>query len=216
MKLKTKKETRREQIIKAAEEVFSKKDFVSSTISDVAKQAGVSDATIYEYFASKEELLFSIPWENIENSKNILDDHLVYIKGAANKLRGLIYHLMSYYQENADFAAISLMILKTNRKFMETDTYTYLREYYRIILDIIQEGIDSGEFKKDIDPHFVRSVILGTVEFVVVRWLMNGCPDDRSKPVESVDSLFDLVTSGIRKENGTAAKKFLVTLEPAE
>ena len=214
MKIKTKKENRREQIIKAAEEVFSKKDFQSSTISDVAKQAGVSDATIYEYFASKEELLFSIPRANIENSKNILEDHLLYIKGAANRLRGIIYHLLSYYQENAEFAAISLMILKTSRKFMETEIYNYLREYYQIIIKTIEEGVQSGEFKNDINPHFVRSAILGTIEFIVVRWLMKGTPDDKTKPVESVDSLFNLIYDGIKKENGLKELKYRIILEP--
>jgi TetR/AcrR family fatty acid metabolism transcriptional regulator len=53
--------TRRVQIIKAAEKVFARKGFAEATISDVAREAGLSDATIYEYFTSKEDLLFSIP-----------------------------------------------------------------------------------------------------------------------------------------------------------
>jgi TetR/AcrR family fatty acid metabolism transcriptional regulator len=213
MEIKTKKETRREQIIKAAEEVFSKKDFQNSTISDVAKQAGVSDATIYEYFTSKEELLFSIPRENIETSLNILDDHLHYIKGAGNKLRGIIYHMLSYYQDNPEFAAVSLMILKTNRKFQETEIYNNLREYFKIIIITIEEGIKSGEFKNDIDPHFVRSVILGTIEFVVIRWLMKGTPDDKTKPIESVDSLFNLIFDGIKKETDLKEMKCRIIFE---
>lgn len=214
MKIKTKKENRREQIIKAAEDVFSKKDFQNTTISDVAKQAGISDATIYEYFTSKEELLFSIPGENIKDSKNILDDHMLYIKGAGNRLRGIIYHLLSYYQDNAEFAAISLMILKTNRKFMETEIYNYLREYYQVIIKTIEEGIESGEFKKEIDPHFVRSAILGTIEFIVVRWLMKGAPDDKTNPVESVDALYNLIFDGIKKENDLKGMRFKIILEP--
>ncbi|OHD67416.1 MAG: hypothetical protein A2W19_03030 [Spirochaetes bacterium RBG_16_49_21] len=216
MKIKTKKENRREQIIKAAEEVFSKKDFQNSTISDVAKQAGISDATIYEYFTSKEDLLFSIPGENIENAKNILNDHLHYIKGAGNKLRGIIYHMLSYYQDNAEFAAISLMILRTNRKFMETEVYNNLREYYQIIIKTIEEGMESGEFKNDINPHFVRSAILGTIEFIVVRWLMKGAPDDKTKPVESVDPLFNLIFDGIKKENGLKEMKCRIIFTPGE
>jgi TetR/AcrR family transcriptional regulator, fatty acid metabolism regulator protein len=213
MEIKTKKETRREQIIKAAEEVFSKKDFQNSTISDVAKQAGVSDATIYEYFASKEELLFSIPRENIETSLNILDDHLHYIKGAGNKLRGIIYHMLSYYQDNPEFAAVSLMILKTNRKFQETEIYNNLREYFKIIIITIEEGIESGEFKNNIDSHFVRSVILGTIEFLVIRWLMKGTPDDKTKPVESVDLLFNLIFDGIKKETDLKEMKCRIIFE---
>lgn len=213
-KLPNKKESRREQIIKAAEDVFSRKDFQSATISDVAKQAGVSDATIYEYFSSKEELLFSIPEANIKNSKNILDEHLEYVRGMENKLRSVIYHLLKYYQDNAEFAAISLMILKTNRKFMETEIYSYLRDYYSIIISIIRQGMETGEFKKDINPHFVRSMILGTIEFVVIRWLMYGSPDDKTKPIDNVDPLFDLIMGGIRREAGLEGLRFRLQLEP--
>ena len=53
MTVKSLKEARREQILKSAEKVFSEKGFQNSTISDVAKETGVSDTTIYEYFSSK-------------------------------------------------------------------------------------------------------------------------------------------------------------------
>jgi len=50
-------EARKEQIFKAAEKVFAKKGFHEATISEVAREAGLSDATICEYFSTKEELL---------------------------------------------------------------------------------------------------------------------------------------------------------------
>jgi AcrR family transcriptional regulator len=213
VKIKTKKESRREQIIKAAEEIFSQKDFQNSTISDVAKQAGVSDATIYEYFTSKEELLFSIPGENINESKNILDSHLEYAKGTMNKLRCIIYHLLKYYQDNSDFASISLMTLRTNRKFIETEIYVHLKDYYHTIIQIIEEGIKEGIFKEDANPYFVRSVILGTIEFIVIRWLMQGCPDDKMRPIDNVDMLFDLLMGGIQKESNSKKLKFRLIVE---
>ena len=52
-------------ILRAAEHIFAKKGFQAATVSDIAKKAKVSEATIYEYFSSKEELLFSIPAETI-------------------------------------------------------------------------------------------------------------------------------------------------------
>ena len=52
-------------ILKAAEKIFAQKGFHEATISDIAKKAEVSEATIYDYFSSKEELLFSTPAETI-------------------------------------------------------------------------------------------------------------------------------------------------------
>jgi AcrR family transcriptional regulator len=214
--VKSLKEARRDLILKSAEKVFSEKGFLNSTISDVAKETGVSDTTIYEYFSSKEELLFSIPREGIELNKEILDAHLNYISGASNKLRGMIYHLCKFYQEDPYFASICLMTLKTNKKFMETDIYKDLIEYYKIIIKVIEQGIQSGELKNDIDPYFVRSAIIGSIEFVVIRWLMYGCPDDKSQPLKNVDPLFKLVMGGIKKDRGMSNLNFKIKIEPVE
>ncbi|MBN1106890.1 MAG: helix-turn-helix transcriptional regulator, partial [Deltaproteobacteria bacterium] len=59
----SKKIVRKESIIHAAIEVFSKKDFKSASISEIAQKAGVADGTIYQYFRNKEDLFFSIPIE---------------------------------------------------------------------------------------------------------------------------------------------------------
>jgi AcrR family transcriptional regulator len=216
MTVKSLKEARRDQILKSAEKVFSEKGFPNSTISDVAKETGVSDTTIYEYFSSKEELLFSIPVESIEQSKKMLDSHLSYISGTINKLRGMIYHLCKYYQDNPYFASISLMTLKTNKKFMETETYKDLRDYYDIMIKVIKDGITSGELKDDLDPYFIRSVILGSVEFIVIRWLMYGCPDDKTKPIESVDPLFKLIMNGLKKDKRMKNFNFKIKIEPED
>lgn len=214
MTVKSLKEARKDQILKAAEKVFSEKGFQNSTISDVAKETGVSDTTIYEYFSSKEELLFCIPRENIELSKQMLDSHLSYISGTTNKLRGMIYHLCKYYQDNPFFASISLMTLKTNRKFMETDTYKDLIAYYDIMINVIKEGIQNGEFREDTDPYFVRSAILGSIEFIVIRWLMYNCPADRTQPLQNVDPLFKLVMNGVKKDKGMKNFNFKIKIEP--
>jgi len=214
--MKSLKETRRDQILKSAEKVFSDKGFLNSTISDVAKETGVSDTTIYEYFSSKEELLFSIPREGIELSKEILDAHLNYISGASNKLRAMIYHLCKFYQENPYFASICLMTLKTNKKFMETDIYKDLKEYYKIIINVVEEGIHNGELRKDINPHFVRSIIIGSIEFIVIRWLMYGCPEGQSQPMNNVEPLFKIIMGGIKKDRKMTPLNLKIKIEPDE
>ena len=214
--MKSLKETRRDQILKSAEKVFSEKGFLNSTISDVAKETGVSDTTIYEYFSSKEELLFSIPRDGIELSKEVLDAHLNYISGASNKLRAIIYHLCKFYQENPYLASICLMTLKTNKKFMETDIYKDLIEYYKIIITVIEKGIQSGELRNDADPYFVRSVIIGSIEFIVIRWLMYGCPNDKGLPIDNVDPLFKIIMSGIKKDKKMSHLNFKIKIEPDE
>ena len=47
-----KSEQRKEDILRGAERVFAEKGFREATISEIAKRGGISEATIYDYFAS--------------------------------------------------------------------------------------------------------------------------------------------------------------------
>ena len=51
---------RRMQILDAATRVFASKGFNRAPIRDVARDAGVADGTIYNYFANKTDLLFGL------------------------------------------------------------------------------------------------------------------------------------------------------------
>ncbi len=51
---------RRNQIIESAIAIIAQKGFQRTTIKDIAQHAGIADGTIYNYFANKEALLFSI------------------------------------------------------------------------------------------------------------------------------------------------------------
>ena len=213
MAIQSRSVARKDQILKAAERVFAQKGFQEATVSDVAKQAGLSDATIYEYFLSKEELLFSIPGETTRRGKEILDFHLNYIRGAANKIRSVIYHYLWFYHNNPDYASVAMLVLKQNRKFLDTGAYQMVREGSRVILRIVEEGVASGEFKPETNPYLVRAVILGTIEHLVIRWLLHGGPSDL---LALVDPLTDMVIQGMRRGEDAKEWNLRILLDPQD
>jgi AcrR family transcriptional regulator len=198
--------SRKEQILQAAEQVFARKGYHDSTISDVARRAKVSDATIYEYFSSKEDLLFSLPGETARRGKENLDQVLPFIRSHADKIRAFVYNHLSFYQTHPDYASVALLILKPNRKFAETEAYRDVQDLSRVLIQVIQEGMAAGEFRSDLDPFLVRSVILGTIEHLVIRQVLLGKPEDL---VALVDPVTDLIVGGIipRGEVAISEKK---------
>jgi AcrR family transcriptional regulator len=206
-------EARKQQILRAAERVFARKGFQEATISDVARAAKVSDATIYEYFPSKEELLFSIPGETARRGKENIESVLKLIRGTADKVRVIIYDYMWFYKTHPDYASVAMLILKQNRKFLETAAYQDVRELSRLILKVIQEGLDNGEIRAGIDPYLVRSVILGTIEHMVIRWVLLGKPQNLE---DFVDPLTDLIMGGIESKRDRGPWNVRITVEPQE
>ena len=57
----TRGQMRRHTIMQAAAEVFGEKGYGGATISEIAGKAGIAEASIYQYFKSKEDLLLSVP-----------------------------------------------------------------------------------------------------------------------------------------------------------
>ena len=55
------KEARKDNLIDAALRVFAEKGYSDTTMTDIARKAGVSTPVLYEYFKTKEDLLFAIP-----------------------------------------------------------------------------------------------------------------------------------------------------------
>lgn len=60
-------ESKKRLILQVATEVFAERGFNETTISQIARKAKISEGSIYNYFESKEDLLFSIPEERMEN-----------------------------------------------------------------------------------------------------------------------------------------------------
>lgn len=196
----TKMEARKEQILGAAERIFAQKGFHESTISEIAKEAKVSEGTIYEYFSSKEGLLFSIPEAFTRKAREQNRFHLKLIRGAANRLRAIIYLYLHTWQEHPDYAVINLLILKGNLNFRKTEGYRLIREGFQEISRTIQEGIDDGEFLADANPYIIRSVLMGAVDHVTINWLQS---DRQRRLVDLVDPIMDLVMSGLLNEDSS-------------
>ena len=161
-KISRSKLAKRASILKAAEKVFAQKGFHEATIADIASQAEVSDGLIYEYFTNKEALLFSIPGEKSKKFREENLGILRYVDGAANKLKIIIYRHLELFELNPDYANITVMILRNSRNFLSTQAYNMVRSSAKLTIDVIEEGIRNGEFRKEINPYsyFLLRILL--------------------------------------------------------
>ena len=59
-------EERKRQILTAAVKIFAAKGYERATIADIAKEAGMAEGSIYNYFKNKSDLLISLPRQVIQ------------------------------------------------------------------------------------------------------------------------------------------------------
>lgn len=60
------------QILKAAQVLFAEKSFRYTEVADIAQSAGMSKATIYKYFTSKDQILLRIVEENFKYIRDMV------------------------------------------------------------------------------------------------------------------------------------------------
>src|SRR4030067_1739416 len=194
---------KKQRILNSAINIFGEKGYQNATIAEIAKDAGIGDATIYEYFKSKEDLLLAIPVEITKELIPQINDHMMGIKGAFNKLRKFIWWWLNYVEKNPGYGAVVLLELKTSKSYVSTDAYQAARKFYQIILDIIKEGQEEEAIKKEINPYLARSLCVGAMEHIIIRWLLK---DRKYSLIQYADELADLLVNSLRNTDFDISK----------
>jgi TetR/AcrR family fatty acid metabolism transcriptional regulator len=198
----SKKAIRRESIIQAAIEVFSKKGFQAATISEIAQRAGVAEGSIYQYFKNKEDLFFSIPIEKTKEFCTQLELHLEGIFGAFNKIRKFVWYFLYFFTVNPEYGRMLMLEMRVSKSFVKTDTYDFLKKSVGHVLEIIIEGQEEGVIRKDTDVYILRHLVLGILEHMVSRWLLKG---EKYDLLEHYQEVSQILIDGLR--NPTCSKE---------
>ena len=180
---------KKNEIISAAMEIFAQNGYQEATISSIAEKAGVADATIYEYFKNKEDLLFSIPEEKMKEVISQASLHLQGIKGALNKIRKFAWFYLWFFENNANWASVVMLNLKTNKRFANTPANQLVRDFLKIVIDIVEEGKSEGSIRKEVNPYIFRSMLVGMIENLTIRWLVLNKPEKLSTLANEVTEL---------------------------
>jgi AcrR family transcriptional regulator len=148
-KREQKREERHRQILEAALAVFSQKGFHATNVSDVAAQAGVSQGTIYWYFESKEELFRAAMLSVFADFGQETFASLAGCETATQKLRALGSAMESFIVglEGVFIMFLGYWASHPSREEAGQWWTDLLVEYKDLVVGIVQEGIDSGEFK---------------------------------------------------------------------
>jgi len=195
---KSRTKTRKDRIMDAALQIFAEKGFQSATITEISKKSGVSEATIYEYFGTKEDLLFAIPEKISNETFEELSKVIPYIKGVEGKIRAILLAYVQLYQSNPNYSALVLLQLMSNKRFRQTPAHAAIRRSSHGLLDCIKEGIADGTFKKDSNPYLIRSMLMGTIEHLFIHWHMQGKPQRKTSIMDMLDPFIEIILDGIR------------------
>jgi len=195
-----KSDDKRQRILLAAIKIFSLKGFHGSKVSDIAKEAGVADGTIYLYFKNKDDILIQLFDESL---KVMLDNMRVALEKEDNPLERIkIFirmHLASVEQYQS-VAEVMQLELRQSNKFMKEKAPKRWGEYLNIISDTVRKGQTNGVIRKDIHPAMVRNAVFGAMDEIALNWVLSK---QKKKKVfdlkESADKIASVFIDGLNK-----------------
>ena len=146
---------RKDQIYKAAFELFNRNGFDKTPTAQIAKEAGVAIGTLFHYFKSKEELINSL---YLKCKESMLEKALVGIcqdKSYRSKIKHLYVNLLKwgleYTEEFMFFQQFS------NSVHIYDNTRTEGRNKYGVLMNILKEGKEK-EILKDLPLDYLLAV----------------------------------------------------------
>lgn len=172
-------------ILKVATRFFARHGYNETSMADIAKEAGVAEGTIYEYYQNKENLLISIP----EDKLTELLDHISGRSGE-QRLRRAILDLFSFYNDNRDFSTILVLMLRANKNFLHSPSHQLYVHIFKVLEGIIEQGRQAQVFCRDTDLGLFQSLVYGTIDHIIIPWVIFNRPYELMPVGEEACDLF--------------------------
>jgi TetR/AcrR family transcriptional regulator, fatty acid metabolism regulator protein len=203
---------KRQRILAAAERIFARHGFFAARVSEVAKEAGVADGTIYLYFKSKDDLLISV----FENRMAHVNDQLraaIADLAPCEQLRAFIRAYLRMVSDEPTAVEVLTIELRQSSKFMKEYDNPQFADFLRMLGGIIADGQARGEIDAAIPSHVAARMIFGILDELALAWVLakqplkaagnaGTAPGTRPKKfdiVRAADWVVALVTSGLDK-----------------
>lgn len=147
-------------IFRVAAKLFAEKGYNGVSMREISEKSKVSKPTIYYYFGSKEgvfkELVkFGLQYGSAQ-AKQIANINIP----VKERLVKIIQNRFRISFEFPDFSKFFLMV------FMTSENLPFLNEFKKqanihrqLLVDLIQEGVDSGEFGAGANPQLAVEIV---------------------------------------------------------
>ena len=203
------KQEKRKRILEHATALFTERGYKETTIDAVAERAGVAKGTIYQYFASKQDLFFGVfdafTEQYFAEVREQVPEGGVSTGERLRRASEAAFRMAAQHQEVLPltfefWAASGSSSLEMRERFQ-----TAFREMYAVFRgffgEILREGIERGEFVPTADIEAITAVLVGSLDGLFLQaWF-----DETMDPVTAGDAFLDVFLRGL--ETGADAVK---------
>ncbi len=196
------KETRPQELLDAALDLFVDKGFAATRSEEVAQRAGVSKGTLYLYYPSKEELFKAVVRQNLSNLITEGFERLAAYEGPTSDLLAMLLNIWWERVGHSKAGGIHKVVMAEVRNFPE------LAQFYAdevivpaelLFTKTLERGVERGEFRH-VPPREVAHALMAPIIFLLIhQHSFGGCPVSNLQvdPTATLHAHIDLVLHGL-------------------
>lgn len=182
----------REKIIMTALDLFDEKGFTNTTMKQIAKQAGIGDATIYKYFPNKDKLIYAYYGLIAEKSvQQFFQEEELDNYSLQEKLQLLIDLYLDNFLANREFVRDSLKMIMQSPSILFKDVSPIREEFVDLINNLLLEAGQSGEISHSPFTGATAKLVNEYMLAVLLYWV-NDDSDEFSNTTQMVDMSLSL------------------------
>ena len=195
---------RQRQLLDAALAVFSRKGFKGTTTKEIAAEAGVAEAVIFQHFPSKEALYNAVlelnlgAFDNEQDSKDVRE----FMERGDDEglIRTSILHILNCYRTNSAFQRVVLFAALEGHEQGLNRLHEQFGPVYHLFKEYVEKRQMDGALA-DGDPFDILMSIIGFAHHyglitTIMRTVVRDVPDDAV-----AERFTKILLDGIRKRS---------------
>lgn len=155
----------RSAILNAAIRLFGKQGYTGTSMRDIANEVGVLPGSLYAHIQSKEALLVEIVADGIGRFLGAIAPHAEAPVAPKERLRRMIVAHLEIVAENPERSLVVFHQWRFLSEANRPEAIERRRAYEKAFVDVMQVGVEAGEFRKGLDKRLAVLTILGALNW---------------------------------------------------
>ena len=158
------REERVDRILDAAHNVFRKKGYGNTAVSEIAARMGLVEANVYKYFGTKRELLLKVLDRWYDEMFSEYARALADVSGTRARVRLLVAQHLTSVKKHPLLCRLMFREVRSEEDYPGSSLHTQNRRYTQLLVDVLRQGVVAGELRDDLPPALLRDMIYGGIE----------------------------------------------------
>lgn len=177
----------KKKIMQAAVDLISTKSYNGTSTLQIAKHAGLSQATLFKYFKTKEDLLTAILHPVVPGLFGRFFEELLAFNTTEEKVHYLVHNRMAYLKKNRALMKIILQEIFSNKKLRKEQLYIWYTLHDKLLVLHKELKADSRVNPELTIPQMVRICVGPLLGYFAQLYIVGDNGEIREKDLELLE-----------------------------